>query len=286
MFKSPLFSRLCLIFVTGAALAASSAPPARADLLDDIKKNGKITIATEARFPPFEFVENGKIVGYGRDMLDLIMARMPGVKVEQLDLPWQGILPGLAAKKFDFVVTSVGITKERADKYALTLPIADGTVGLLKRKSDTSIAKPEDIAGKVVGTQAGSSHLKTLQDYDAKLKRETGKGVGQIKEYIDFNEAFADLGAGRIQAVAHSISNLGPLIKQRGDTFAVVEPPFGPRNYFSWAGRKEPDSATLVQFFNEGIAELNRSGKMKELQQKWFGFAMDVPADKVPDPVM
>jgi len=31
---------------------------------------------------------------------------------------------------------------------------------------------------------------------------------------------------------------------------------------------------------------LNRSGKMKELQQKWFGFAMDVPADKVPDPVM
>jgi polar amino acid transport system substrate-binding protein len=274
------------MWVLGASLAISAVLPVRADLLEDIKQKGQITIGTEARFPPFEFVENGKIVGYAPDLLALIMAKMPGVKVEQLDLPWQGILPGLAAKKFDFVVTSVGITKERADKYALTLPIAEATVGLLKRKNDTAINKPEDIVGKVVGSQAGSSQLKALRDYDEKLKRDTGKGVGQIKEYVDFNEAFADLAAGRIQAVAHSMSNLGPLVKQRGDVFAIVQPAFGPKNYFSWAGRKDPESASLVKFFNDNIAELNRSGKMKELQEKWFGFTMDVPADKVPDPTM
>ncbi|WP_046866738.1 transporter substrate-binding domain-containing protein [Microvirga massiliensis] len=281
-----ILGRACAVWVLGASLAISAVLPVRADLLEDIKQKGQITIGTEARFPPFEFVENGKIVGYAPDLLALIITKMPGVKVEQLDLPWQGILPGLAAKKFDFVVTSVGITKERADKYALTLPIAEATVGLLKRKNDTAINKPEDIVGKVVGSQAGSSQLKALRDYDEKLKRDTGKGVGQIKEYVDFNEAFADLAAGRIQAVAHSMSNLGPLVKQRGDVFAIVQPAFGPKNYFSWAGRKDPESASLVKFFNDNIAELNRSGKMKELQEKWFGFTMDVPADKVPDPTM
>jgi hypothetical protein len=48
-------------------------PDARAGLLDDIKKRGEIVVASEAAFAPFEFVENGKIVGYGADLLALLM---------------------------------------------------------------------------------------------------------------------------------------------------------------------------------------------------------------------
>ena len=48
------------------------------------------------------------------------------VELNQLDLPWQGILPGLLAKKFDFVATSVSVTEERVKKYAYTVPIAEG----------------------------------------------------------------------------------------------------------------------------------------------------------------
>lgn len=266
-------------------LVAATAIPAHADLLESVKQRGKVTVATEARFAPFEFVENGKIVGFGADLLAEIMAKLPGVRVEQLDLPWQGILPGLAAGKFDLVVTSVTVTKERTERYAFTVPFAEATVALVVRKGGP-VSKPEDIAGKVVGSQAGSGQLQALRDYNARLKREGGPGVGDIKEYVDFDQAYADLGAGRIQAVAQSLPNLAPLVKQRGDVFSILQPTIGPVTYFAWAGRKDADSASLVRFFSDGLAELNRSGRMAELQRKWFGFAMDVPADKLPEPTM
>jgi len=284
MLKALARSLLASVALT-ALLAAAMPAPVRADVLDTIKQRGQITVATEARFAPFESVENGKIVGFGSDMLAEIMTKLPGVRVEQLDLPWQGILPGLAAGKFDFVATSVTMTKERAERYAFTVPFAEATVALVVRKGG-AVANPEDIAGKVVGSQAGSGQLQALRDYDARLKREGGRGIGEIKEYVDFDQAYADLGAGRIQAVAQSLPNLAPLVKQRGDVFVIVQPTIGPVTYFAWAGRKDADSASLVRFFSDGLAELNRSGRMAELQRKWFGFTMDVPADKMPEPTM
>ena len=104
---------------------------------EKIKRTGKVTVGTEAAFPPFEFVEDGKIVGYGKDILDYIIADL-GVELNQLDLPWQGILPGVLAGKFDFVATSVSIRAERAKKYAFTVPIAEGTNWVMKRNGDTS----------------------------------------------------------------------------------------------------------------------------------------------------
>jgi len=270
------------------ALAATfglgiSGSPANADLLAEIKKRGEFIVGTEARFPPFEFVKDGKIVGYSTDIMVHVMKALPGVKLKRLDLPWQGILPGLAASKFDYVVTSVTVTKERYAKYALSLPIADATMALVKRKGDASIKGPEDIAGHTVGSQAGSAQLQALQDF-AKGLASSGKGVKGIKTYVDFNEAFADLAAGRISAVCNSLPNLLDLVRKRPDTFEMVLPTFGPKKYFSWAGRKDAKSASLAAFMDKQIAALNKSGVLTALQKKWFGGPMDLPADKLPVP--
>jgi ABC-type amino acid transport/signal transduction systems, periplasmic component/domain len=256
---------------------------ARADQLETIKAKKEIVIGTEAQFAPFEFLQDGKIVGYGPDLMHFILQELPEVRVKQLDLPFQGILPGLAAKRFDFVVTSVTMTRERLAKFAFTVPIADATTALVKRKDDASIAGPDDIAGKTVGSQAGSAQLKALKDYAAKLKA-AGKADVTIREYVSFDEAYADLGAGRLDAVAQSLANLATLVKTRSDVYAVIDTPIGPKTYFGWVGRQGEDSASLVKFFSDGIARAQRTGKMKELQMKWFGFTMDVPTDAVPEP--
>jgi len=256
---------------------------ARADQLETIKAKKEIVIGTEAQFAPFEFLQDGKIVGYGPDLMHYILQDLPEVRVKQLDLPFQGILPGLAAKRFDFVVTSVTMTRERLAKFAFTVPIADATTALVKRKDDASIAGPDDIAGKTVGSQAGSAQLKALKDYAAKLKA-AGKADVTIREYVSFDEAYADLGAGRLDAVAQSLANLATLVKTRSDVYAVIDTPIGPKTYFGWVGRQGEDSASLVKFFSDRIARAQRTGKMKELQMKWFGFTMDVPTDAVPEP--
>jgi polar amino acid transport system substrate-binding protein len=106
----------------------------------------------------------------------------------------------------------------------------------------------------------------------------------EVKEYIDYSEAYADLGAGRIDAVANALPNLLYTVKQRPDAFAVLKDTLGPKLYFVWAARKDAESASLAAFFDSMIAKLNQSGEMAALQEKWFGFAMDVPFDALPQP--
>jgi polar amino acid transport system substrate-binding protein len=263
--------------------AVADVAPAQADLLEEIKQRGTFVVGTEARFPPFEFVEGGEIVGYSSDMMDHIMEELPGVTLEQLDLPWQGILPGLAAKRFDYVITSVTVTKERYDAYHLSLPIADATMAVIKRKGDDSIRSAQNIAGKVVGSQAGSAQLQALEGLAAELEA-AGTPVSDIRTYVDFGEAYADLAAGRLAAVVNSLPNQLEAARQRPDVFEVVLSTFGPKKYFSWAGRKDAESASLNAFMDEQIRQLNQSGVLGELQRKWFGDVMELPSDELPEP--
>lgn len=269
--------------VTALALLIGTIPNAySSNLLDKVKNNKEITVATEAAFKPFEFIENGQIVGYNKDLLDFVLAGLDDVTLKQLDVPWSGVLPGLAAKRFDFVVTAVAITPERQEKFAFTYPVADATVALLKRSNDLELKTPEDINGRVVGSQVGTSLLRALQVYNEQLKQKGQPGVKEIKQYSSFDEAYADLAAGRIDAVAQSYSNLANVVQERPDVYAILEPTIGPKAYYSWVGRKDKDSETLVNFFSQRIGEANKSGLMKELQMKWFGFEMEVPSDHVP----
>ena len=266
-----------------AAVAASSGLIAATrgaladDTLAEVKKRGVLTTATEMQFPPFDISDNGVYKGVDRELIDAVGKEM-GVKVSYLDLPWTSVLPGLEAKKFDLVIAPVTITKERMKHYAFSVPIADATAALIKRANDKSIMKPEDIAGKTVGGQKGTSQLAQLKAFAAKLPKPV-----EIKEYIDNNQALADLAAGRIDAAVNSLPNLAYAAAQRSDTFAVVHPPFGEPTYFSWVGRLEDQ--TLMDAINAAIVKVEADGTMATIQKKWFGETTDLPKT-VPAPTI
>ena len=247
------------------------------DTLAEIKKRGELVIATEMQFPPFDISDNGTYKGVDRELIDAV-AKELGVKVSYLDLPWTSILPGLEAKKFDLCIAPVTITKERMKRYRFTVPIADATAALMKRADDKSIAKPEDIAGKAVGGQKGTSQLAQLKAFSDKLPKPV-----EIKEYVDNNQSYADLAAGRIDASVNSLPNLAYAASQRSDTFAVVLPAFGTPTYFSWVGRL--DDATLIDAINAALVKLEGDGAMATIQKTWFGQAMDLPKT-VPEPLL
>ena len=143
---------LGVVAALGLSFGLSGA--AQADLLADIKAKGKIVAATEMHYAPFDILKDGKYQGICHDLFTEV-AKELGVEVEFLDLPWQSILPGLEAGKFDIVNAPVTITAERMSRYSFTLPIGNATVALAKKAGDDSITKPEDIAGKAVGSQKG-----------------------------------------------------------------------------------------------------------------------------------
>lgn len=250
-------------------------PAFASSTLERILERGVATVGTEAAFPPFEFVNDaGEIVGYGKDILDVVIAEL-GVELEQLDLPWQGILPGLLTENFDFVATTVAINEERAQRYAYTLPIANGQPHIMTREGE-AIESEGDLAGMVVGTQLASSVEPIARALDARLSAE-GEGFAELKLYTAFTDTYVALATGEIDAVIQSLPNLAVLVKERPGLFEISAPveTSVEWTYMAWVTR--PEDTDLRDFISGVIRDMRDDGRLYELQDKWFGFRMEIP---------
>ena len=273
--------RTVIQLLAGAVLAVGmSGVVAKAeDALSRVKSTGTLKVGTETEFAPFDFIDAGNHVGLNVDLFTEIGKEM-GVKIEWVALPWEGVLPGLDAGKFDMVAGPATITKARTERYRFSPPIAEATVALLKRKGDKSVMKPEDIAGKAVGGGKASAQLAQL-----KALAETLPGKADVREYVGNSEAYADLAAGRIVAVGNSLPNIAYVASQRPDTFEVVKPPFGTKSYFGYIGRKDGDYAKLGDAVQAAMLKIKADGRLAAIQKKWFGDSFDTP-DLVTEPAL
>lgn len=259
----------------GAAALAMAATGALADQLADIKAAGKIVTATDMHYAPFDMLNNGTYEGMTKDLFDEVSKEI-GVEPVYQDIPWTAELPGLEVKKFDIVIAPVTVTAERLERYTFTPPIADATVSLVKAASNKDLTKPEDIKGKTVGVQQGTAQFRQLEAYGNEL------GGVTVKEYGTTDEAYADLAAGRLDAVAGSLPNLTYLVKNRPETFALFEPAqFGKPSYFAWVLRKGDDSESLRKAIEDAIKKMTDDGRIKAIQEKWLGTATDLPLEPV-----
>ncbi|TPG59064.1 amino acid ABC transporter [Roseomonas nepalensis] len=264
----------------GTGLAAATIRRAAANNLEKAKRAGELVIATEMHFAPFDFTEGGKQVGLNAELFAEVGKEL-AVKITFQDLPWPAVLPGLEASRYDLVGGPATITKARSERYRFTVPVAEATVALLKRANESSITKPQDIAGKQLGCATATAQLAQFQAFVATLPGTTPP----IREYQSFSEAYADLAAGRVVAVANSLPNIAYVAKQRPNVFAVVQPPFGATSYFGYIGRKDADSAPLLDAVDAAIVKMRNDGRLGALQTKWFGQAFDTP-DTVPAPTV
>lgn len=274
MRRSGAFAVVVAILV-GMLMAWHAAPSGAASgLFDAIKKRGQVNVATEAAYYPFEFVEGGKIVGYDKDILDDIIKAW-GIKLNQLDLPFAGILPGLLEKKYDFVATALLINPDRAKKYAFTMPIAQVKVGLLKRKGDTRVKSVEDLSGLVIGTgtpPAGPTVI--FMHYNDDALKPKGKGFKEQKMFASAPDEFVALANKQIDALIESTPVLLGGMKKSPDTFELVGT-LGDPFWVGWVVR--PDNLDLRDAINAQIRRLRDSGELAKLQKKWFGYTMPIP---------
>lgn len=262
-----------------ATAFALCGPVVAQSVLDMVTSGGKITVATEVAYPPMEFLKDGKVVGYGKDILDLIVADM-GVELEQLQLPWDGILAGVLAGKYDLVATSVAIKEDRVSKYAFTRPLAVAETMLVKRHGDDSMTGLDDVNGKVIGVELGSSQAQEVEATDAELKANGGAGFADIRGFKSTDDMRLALVGGQIDIGTIPSFSLATMQEQRPDTFAQLTN-IGSGTLFAWVAH--PDGADLRDRVNAALEKLEQEGTLKELQMKWFGFEMDLPEDYLPE---
>ena len=245
------------------------AAPAKG-LLADIKGRGVIFNGVNAANPPFESVDaNGEIVGYDIDLTEAFATYL-GVHLSTVDTAWAGVIPSLYSKKFDMIWSAMSITTARKEAVSFSSPYAADQAIWITAASNTSVSTFEDLNGKKLCTQLNSAFESQAKEIIA------SKGLQiEIKSFDDFPTAYLALESGQCDAATSSTLNNLPLNESKPGVFrnAIV---LDTANYVGIATRKpDTDLAGEIQKF---LDEIKGNGKLNELQVKWFGSEMTLPA--------
>jgi len=132
-----------------------------------IKKRGKLVVGTSADWPPYEYVDNGKIVGIDIDIARKIAEKL-GVDLEVRDMKFSALIEAVKRGDIDIVIADMSITPEREKQVLFSIPYqADSSVVIAKRGSQ--IKSVEDLKGRAIGVQVGTVQedwaVKTLGNY-------------------------------------------------------------------------------------------------------------------------
>lgn len=227
----------------------------------------KIRIGTEGAYAPFNFIDpNGKVQGFDVDIARELCKEMKA-NCEFVTQAWDGIIPGLLYKKYDAIVASMSITKERAKKVLFSDPYYSSPARFMVPKGKTLNVTKEGLAGKKIAVQRGTIHVNYLEG--------EWSGVINKKEYDTQEEANMDLVAGRVDAVLADSTVLYGWMEKHGEgKFEFTGPALNDPKYFGeGAGiafrKKDKD---LVSKFNKALATIIADGRYDKIRAKYFPF--------------
>lgn len=276
----PKISRRQLLAATAASALPLFPSLARASglTLAQVKAAGVLRIGCEAAYVPFTFRQGGAIVGYDVELAELL-CRPLGVKPQFIDTAWAGVIPSLYTKKFDVVMSSMSYTKERLERVAFTIPYAEASQALLIRAGDAAKIKGVgDLNGRVLAVKLGSPGQILQEKINASLKAAGGPGFKELRTFDDHPAAYVALAQGRVDGVLNTLPTLAMVMKDAPGKYAIVKG-MGADNWAGIAARKE--DTEIVAYLDEQLRALKASGEIYALQEKWFGFRMNL-ADTIP----
>lgn len=215
-----------------------------------------LRVATDATFMPFEFQENGKLTGFDIELVEAVAQKM-GKKVEWTSIDFKGLIPGLVARRFDMAVSAIYITEERKKVVDFTDSYYPGGLVMLVKKDNSTIASPEDLAGKKVSVQVGTKSVAYLQEKFPNVER---------VEVEKNQEMFSLVEIGRVDAAVTGKPAAKLFAKSR-PTVKVVDKQLTVEEY-GMAVRK--DLPELTKELNAALAKVKADGTYDKLVQKWF----------------
>ncbi|MBR4278918.1 MAG: transporter substrate-binding domain-containing protein, partial [Clostridia bacterium] len=157
--------------------------------LAEVKKAGKLVIATSPDFPPFENLEGGKVVGIEIDILNIICEEL-GVELVIEQMNFDAVLPGVQAKKFDVGVSGITITPDREKTTLFSLPYYNAAQVIVV-KEGSEIKGKDDLEGKTVSVQTGTTAESgckemglTCQAFEANADAKAALTTGKVDAWV------------------------------------------------------------------------------------------------------
>jgi ABC-type amino acid transport substrate-binding protein len=227
---------------------------------------GKITVASNIAYPPFEFSPKGRPKGFDIDLMNEI-AKRAGFEVRYENVQFDSILRGLDADLFDASISAMSITTERERQLDFSDPYFNADQALLV-DSGSKIKSIDDLSDATVGVQSGSTGQLKGEDLD-----DDGQ-IGEVKTYRTIGEAFSDLRAGKIDGVIYDLSAVHKKLTENEGKLRYVESiPTGEQYGIAF-----PKDSPLVEPVNQALAEMKEDGTYEKLYKKWIG----IPPEEIP----
>lgn len=217
-----------------------------------------VTIATDATFPPFEMVDEAtkELIGFDIELMEAVAAQA-GIQYEFVNLPFDPMLAGLSECQYDMAIAAITITDERKEQFLFSDPYVDAGQIITVQVGDTSIQGKEDLAGKIIGAQLGTT---------GEIEAQAIEGV-EYKPYDTYDLAFLDLMNGQIDAViADNPTALGFIAKNPDKIMTVGE--VFTNEFYGIAICK--DRQDLLDKINPALAAVKESGFIEELAAKYL----------------
>ena len=264
MKKKLLVLMLALVMVlTMGMLAGCGDKNGEADA-DAIAEKDTLVVGLDDAFPPMGFRdEAGELVGFDIDLARAVGEEL-GMTVEFSPIDWEAKETALMTGAVDCLWNGMSVTPERIEQMALTYQYLNNKIVLMVlADSDLDVTSAEQLADMKIGTQAGSSALKMLQENEA---YESYKD--NISEYDAYDTAIMDLKAGRVDVIAvdqvlgeYTNNNLGGEMKEC--TYSLGN------DYYTIGCAS--DNTELRDKLNEALKTLIDNGTAAEISEKWFG---------------
>ena len=228
-----------------------------------------IRIAVEGAYPPFSEVgPDGRIKGFDIDIANALCADLKA-QCTFVQQEFDGMIPGLNARKFDAVIASMSITEERKRSVAFSDKYYATPARLIAKKGAPLVPTPDGLKGKRIGVQRSTTHDRFATDTfkDSEIVRYTGQ-----------DQVFLDLASGRVDAVQVDAVAAGSSFLKRpaGKDFAFFGPMFTDPKYFgAGAGvAVRKGDAELVAKLNQAIKDIRANGTYQKIEKQYFDFSV------------
>ena len=219
--------------------------------IESVQKKGTMVIATSPDFPPFEYLEDGQVVGIEIDILNAVAEKL-GVTLEIQQMDFDSVVPGVQAGKFDVGVSGITATETRKKNvdFSETYFLASQAIVV---NPDSDIAGKADLEGKKISVQTGT----TAEDYCMSCGYE-------VLAFTANNDAAAALSSGKVDAWVVDNEVAVVLAEQNGlkvlDEAMTSEP-------YAFAFPK--NSQSFVDAFNEVLMEMLKDGSVEAVFEKY-----------------
>ncbi|MCF2684151.1 transporter substrate-binding domain-containing protein [Faecalicatena contorta] len=218
------------------------------------KESDTLVMATNAEFPPYEYYEGDEIVGIDAEIAQAIADEL-GMTLKIEDMAFDSIIPAVTSGKADFGAAGMTVTEDRKKNVDFTDTYATATQVIIV-KEDSDIAGPDDLVGKKIGVQLGT----TGDIYAGDIED------AEVEQYNKGFEAVQALTQGKIDAVVIDGEPAKEFVAQ-AEGLKILDEAFTEEEY-AIAVAKGNDE--LVAQINEALATLKESGKIDEIVAKYI----------------